>query len=209
MAWECPHLHQQDRVLKRGWGGHTLHNLPGALQSLLPYRSWWQHEHKHQDHAVSHAGRSLLQIPVSSCWSINTDAGRRFLDNGLILDPEFPLMLSEPTVFRWTGTAFLSAHKHQSRDCWALNKADSQAMLSGVQMLYHLLRCVLTTSFVTKMWIWPFTGRPSSFAAFFSAEPKHFKVSSYSLFWHHNRGKMPSSNHFLLGELEFWIAYTQ
>lgn len=34
----------------------------------------------------------------------------------------------------------------------------------------HLLRCVLTTSCVTKKWVWPFTFRPSSSAAFFSAE---------------------------------------
>lgn len=34
----------------------------------------------------------------------------------------------------------------------------------------HLLRCVLTTSSVTKKWVWPSTVRPSSSAAFFSAE---------------------------------------
>lgn len=106
------------------------------------------------------------------------------LENSLVLNLVLPLVLSVSTTLCWrrTAWAFLSAPKHQSRNCWTLNNTDSQAVLSGVQILYHLLRCVLTTSSVTKTWIWPFTWRPSSFAAFFSAEPTWFQVSSYSFY---------------------------
>lgn len=121
---------------------------------------------------------------VSTCWCTKTDVTGDILENSLVLNLVLPLVLSVSTTLCWrrTAWAFLSAPKHQSRNCWTLNNADSQAVLSGVQILYHLLRCVLTTSSVTKTWIWPFTWRPSSFAAFFSAEPTWFQVSSYSFY---------------------------